>query len=109
MAAIKKVVKKKVKSEEVVKPGKNVVAIKDKNVGDPILGMGVKFLPSDETLSSCGLSKKVDYFGKVVLVLGGVDIMKVSVVGLEPRIFVCKKVGDKSINSLVDNSWEEKK
>lgn len=110
MGIIKKVSEKLVsKKKEVVKEvaaKKEKVVEGDKNVGDPFLGMGVKFHPSEETIVNLGLSKKVEYEGKVVLVLDGVGIMKVSVLGLEPRIFICKKANDKSIDMAVDNSWE---
>lgn len=91
--------------EEAIKVVKSKI-VKDKNIGDPILGMGVKFYPSESVLNNF---EKKDFAleGKVVEIFSG-TIIKVSVLMLDgtDRIFKSKNVKDPSFDKKVDNSWE---
>lgn len=95
---------KKAKEITVEKTEKPVAVKKDKNVGCPILGLGVNFYPSEEVRVSKVLTKK-SYVGKIVLIISD-ELVKVGVEGIV-GIFICKHEGDKGLNTNVDNSWAE--
>lgn len=107
---------KKVKEVVSTKKDKSGVATTKKdnkapkaNVGDPFLGMGVEFYPSDETRTAIAtISDKKVFDGEIVLIIGD-GIVKVKVEELAPRIFKCKSFNDPTLNTLIDNSWKEKR
>ncbi len=78
---------------------------KSKNVGDPILGLGVNFYPSEEVRVNKAITQ-TNIEGKVVLLVDD-QITKVAVFvnGVE-GIFKCKKSNDPTLNVAVDNSWD---
>lgn len=97
---------KRVSSAKETSKGKEVSdSMDDKNIGCPILGLGVKFYPSEEVRINKALTSK-SYNGKILLIEGLEDgIVKIGVEGII-GVFKCKSVKDVTYDVMKDNGWE---
>jgi hypothetical protein len=114
MGAIKKVkeaVKKVTKKGEIVTTEKQEINVIKKvakiNVGDPILGMGVDFYPSEAVVDNFRINyKKAD--GVIKELMGSTVMVIVNMADGVTRGFICKYALDETLDNKVENSWKEK-